>query len=217
MLDHFTRWCNRWKLVLNKDTCETLTITGRMKVGMDKPTLYILGTQVEQVETLRYLGLYLDSKLTFETHLQKIEGSLAGRLCSLYNLTANYDVRTSTLLSIYKTQIRPVWEYGCMFFALTHTKLERLQKIQNRFLRLTFPTAKSSSIAIIHRIADLETVEQRVWFNRIKLLNKFALSPTDHPLFQLRVQLYNQLVRPKKKCFYLFKAWSYREEDTGRG
>ena len=88
-----------------------------------------------------------------------------------------------------------------MFFALNKARLERLQKIQNRFLRLTFPTAKSSSIAIIHRIVDLETVKQRVWFNRLKLLNKFALSPTDHPLFQLRAQLYNQLVRPKKNAF----------------
>ena len=46
--------------MLNEDKCETLTIKGKMRKGMDEPTLYILGKQVKQVESMRYLGLFLD-------------------------------------------------------------------------------------------------------------------------------------------------------------
>ena len=47
-LDHFTGWCNKWKLVLNKEKCESLTVTGRMKVGMDAPDLTILGASSQK-------------------------------------------------------------------------------------------------------------------------------------------------------------------------
>ena len=131
---------------------------------------------------------------------------LAARLSSLYSLTANYEINTNTLLNIYKTQVRPIWEYGCMFYANTKEKVRRLQVMQNKFLRLTFPTARSSSIDILHIVANIEMVEQRVWKNRVKLLNNFILSPSYHPLFQLRAQLYNQLVRPTKKYTYSLKG-----------
>ena len=205
-LDQFTRWCNSWKLVLNKEKCESLTITGRMKVGMDAPDLKILGHPVKKVETMRYLGLYLDKHFNFKEHLFKVEMRLAARLNSLYSLTANYDINTNTLLNIYKTQVRPIWEYGCMFYANTKEKVKRLQVMQNKFLRLTFPTAKSSSIDILHIVANIEMVENRVMKYRVKLLNNFILSPSYHPLFQLRAQLYNQLVRPTKKYTYSLKG-----------
>ena len=115
-LENFTSWCNRWKLVLNEDKCETLTIKGKMRKGMDEPTLYILGKKVKQVESMRYLGLFLDPKLNYEVHMKKVEGRLAGRLSSLYSINANYSISPTTLLKIYKTQIRPIWEYGCMFY-----------------------------------------------------------------------------------------------------
>ena len=59
-------------------------------------------------------------------------------MSSLYSINANYDIDPTTLLLIYKTQIRPIWEYGCMFYIQTQNKIDRLQIIQNRFLRFIF-------------------------------------------------------------------------------
>ena len=93
-----------------------------------------------------------------------------------------------------------------MFYVQTKKNMNRLQVIQNRFLRFIFGASKLTSLELLHRIANLERVEERIWFYRLKLMNKIALSPTYHPLYQVRAQLFNQMHRPTVRYTYSQKG-----------
>ena len=126
-----------------------------------------------------------------------------GRLSSLYKLASNYDLKANTLLTIYKTQTRPIWEYALPIFWCPKAR-ESFQQIQNYFLRLAHPTAKHTSIDLLHIIADIEPVVQYSWLLRQKNLIKFILAPQYHPLYQIRYQLqrlnnYNSRLTYSKK------------------
>ena len=82
-------------------------------------------------------------------------------------------------------------EYGAEFYLNTKTKVERLQRLQNKFVRAACPVARSAPVDVVHVVVNLELVEHRLELLQLKYLNRLALSPTYHPLFQVRAQLHN--------------------------
>ena len=92
-LNSFAHWSTMWKLVINADKCDYLRIIGQFtKRFGEPPKLSIAGTQLKQVDHLRYLGLWLDDKLNFNHHIEKTKMTCMGRLSSLYRLAINYDL-----------------------------------------------------------------------------------------------------------------------------
>lgn len=162
-LNSFAHWSTMWKLVINADKCDYLRIIGQFtKRFGEPPKLSIAGTQLKQVDHLRYLGLWLDDKLNFNHHIEKTKMTCMGRLSSLYRLAINYDLRSNTLVSIYKAQTRPIWEYALPIYWNARAQ-DELQKIQNRFIRLAYPTAKHAPVEILHVIANIPPVRFHSW------------------------------------------------------
>lgn len=61
-------WMKRWNIRVNADKCEHITFTlndGRC------PTVKFNGQDIPQKDSVRYLGLHLDEKLTFKTHYKE--------------------------------------------------------------------------------------------------------------------------------------------------
>ena len=85
---------------------------------------------------IRYLGVVLDHKLNWTSHCEVLRDK------ALRTLTAMNPVMRSSLsmrskLLLYKSYIRPVMTYAAPAWAsIPKTKLERLQIVQNRALRL---------------------------------------------------------------------------------
>ena len=147
-LDHLEQWCRRWKLVLNPTKTEQLKFVGRKQKSLSSVgdwSLTVGGQPVRRVKVMKYLGVVLDEKLQFEEHARKVENALKAQLCALYKLTTNFgSVNPVTLVQLYKLQSRPVWEYGAEFYLNTKSKVERLQRLQNKFIRLATRVSLSS-------------------------------------------------------------------------
>ena len=121
-----------------------------------------------------------------------MENALKAQLCTLYKLTSNYgSINPVTLVQLYKLQVRPVWEYGAEFYLNTKRKVASLQRLQNKFVRTACPVARSAPVDVLHVVVNLELVEHRLELLQLKYLNRLALTPTYHPLFQVRAQLFN--------------------------
>ena len=103
-------------------------------------------------------------------------------------MATNYDIQASTLVTIYKAQARPIWEYAAPIYWSNHA-LDTMQIVQNRFLRLAYPTAKHTPADVLHVIADLLPVKFHCWQLRLKLITKIIAAPRYHPLSQVRSQL----------------------------
>ena len=69
-LDQLTAWSGRWGLALNPKKCKSFTIT--LRRAPVQTTYMINATKLEHVEEIRDLGIILDTKLTFASHVSGI-------------------------------------------------------------------------------------------------------------------------------------------------
>lgn len=98
-------------------------------------SLYIGPTKLDTCPYSDYLGIRLDSKLSFELHIDKVLNSCNARLCTLSKIRKYIDERTA--VTIYKSIIMSKLQYGLVFTGnVTQKYQDRLQVIQNRALRI---------------------------------------------------------------------------------
>jgi hypothetical protein len=76
-----------------------------------------LGEPIQWVETARYLGVTLDTQLTWSAHVNQVGKKAARRLGVLGPLLkrrSGLSVRNSVLL--YKQLVRPMMDYACLMW-----------------------------------------------------------------------------------------------------
>ncbi|GFT68547.1 RNA-directed DNA polymerase from mobile element jockey [Trichonephila clavipes] len=106
-------WLNDWKIKVNasKSACLMFTRRSRLPVGLTPVTIF--GQPVPWVNVARYLGLFLDAKLTFAYHIEQTRKkalAVHAMLKSLISRRSKLAIRHKVLL--YKSIIRPVMCYG---------------------------------------------------------------------------------------------------------
>ena len=67
------------------------------------------GCELEWVETVKYLGLKLDSKLTFTAHVDYVRSKTIGKVKLLGRISGVLDRAVS--VTLYKTLILPIFDY----------------------------------------------------------------------------------------------------------
>lgn len=133
-------------------------------------------------DNTRYLGIFLDKHMTFDIHFNKIIGSSFFNFCQMKAMILNkIPLKISTLLAIYYGKTRARFEFGMIIYS-NKNKLDRIQKIQNMFLRLILNLPKSTPIPILHLLANIPTIEERY---QLYMGNHFIQSysaTSNHPL-----------------------------------
>jgi Reverse transcriptase (RNA-dependent DNA polymerase) len=123
----------------------------------------IYGESISCKNDAPYLGVTFNSKgIDFLNHIQLLKD----RTIQIIHLLAKIGFNVGGWLPsssriVYKTFIRSSMEYGLQLQLLPKYQLEVLQKVQNQALRTMFSMGKKTSIAAMHRLAQLETVETR--------------------------------------------------------
>ena len=140
-LTSLATWSTLWKLQLNPSKCKSFTMTLKRKPIL--ATYNIQDSSLERVNSIRDLGVYLDSKLTFVDHLNHIVGR-ANRALGLMIRTlqmghseggARQKLKFEPILAAYFGNIRSIMEFGCVIWSgAARTHLDRLEKIQHKFL-----------------------------------------------------------------------------------
>lgn len=132
-LDRFSNYCIDNKLHLNLSKCNTITFTKKRKTISFKYAL--CNTPLKKVDTLRDLGVTLDTKLHLDLHIGKIINK-AVQMCG-FVLRACTDFKsTSTYLYLYKGLIRPQLEYAVTVWDPFYNKYtDSIERVQRKFLR----------------------------------------------------------------------------------
>ena len=94
--------------------------------------LIIINVPVKCVSFFKYLGLILDSKFDFNEHMSTLFSKINKMIALLQKI--QYFLRNNSILTIYKTFVRPHLDYGDiaydkMFNKSFHKKLESIQYI----------------------------------------------------------------------------------------
>lgn len=132
-------WCERWKITVNADKSQAKVFT--LRRVHNPPNIVINGEPVAwnlSDEAVKYLGVYLDQRLTWGFHINKRLNTAYSRLGMLYplmNRTSPLKIECSLLL--YKSIIRPIMTYACVIWstaAKTHKR--KMQVFQNKVIRI---------------------------------------------------------------------------------
>ena len=132
---------NDWKIKLNETKTEFIVFTKSTKMieKLKNDSIIFNGQSFEWKDTVKYLGLVLDRKLTFKHHIERaISKASAVSFSSLYCLLSRKShATTDSKLRIYKSFVRPILTYACPVFAnAASCHLNKLQIFQNKILRM---------------------------------------------------------------------------------
>ena len=116
-LERITSWAHQWKMAFNPDATKPAigVIFTRSNVKRDLPDRLVFnGFDVIMEDETKHIGMILDEKLNFESHLSaKISKARQG--LGLMKHLKKW-VKYNTLETIYKMYIRPHLDYGDMVY-----------------------------------------------------------------------------------------------------
>ncbi len=85
-LTKLQKWEDDWLVSFNPDKCEVLRVTNKRKTY---PATYsILGQELKQVDSAKYLGIDIDSKLTWNSHIDPLTKKANGTKAFLQRNTS---------------------------------------------------------------------------------------------------------------------------------
>jgi hypothetical protein len=159
-------------------------------------TGYINRTIVPHAETVKYLGLYFDRRLTWKDHITTKRKQLQHKTRELNWLIGKTSPLTlENKILIYKTVLKPVWTYGIeLWGCASKTNIAVIQRYQSKLLRTMVNAPRYVSNHTLHtdlRIPYVCTVfQERIAKNRTTLTShpNPLLEPLLRPMFDRRLK-----------------------------
>lgn len=150
------------------------------------PLLTINRTHIHFHSTTKYLGVHLDARLSFKTHIQHSKTRAIKRISIIKCLShPQYGADRIILTRLYNTLIRPILEYCSTIYAFLPTPaLVTYNTIQNTCLRIASGALRTSPI---NKLLP-ETGARTLHLRRIKQIIQYGLkisSDTNHPCHSL--------------------------------
>lgn len=132
-LNHTLSWCQKEKLGINPSKTTIVPFTKRRKVQLHP--LFLNQIQLVYSNEVKYLGITLDAKLNWNTHLQTIinKGLNSLWVCSK-TCGKTWGLKPSMIMWIYKTIVRPRITYASLVWwpktkeATARAKLNKIQR-----------------------------------------------------------------------------------------
>lgn len=135
IINETTRWFEKWKIKINEQKTVQVIYTTRTKY--QPQTLQLNQTNIPNVNAAKYLGMYIDNKLTWKHHIEKKRDQIKNKFRQLYWLLSNNSTLSiDNKLLIYKSIIKPIWTYGIQLWGTAkRTNIEIIQRQQSKILR----------------------------------------------------------------------------------
>lgn len=172
-LDILGRWFNRWNIRINAQKSAHITFT--LKRG-DCPNITINGNCIPKGENVKYLGFYLDRRLTWATHIKKKRAELNIKTKRMYWLLGkNSKLSLENKVLIYKTVLKPVWTYGIQLWGTaSNSNIEILQRYQSKTLRMITNAPWFVKNSNIHKDLQISTVKEEINRHSRSYLNRLS-------------------------------------------
>lgn len=161
-LEDFQR---KWRIKLNAGKTQSIFFT-RRRVARHLPrrSVKVNGQPTTWDDEVKYLGVVLDKKLTFDKHVNQIIGKVDRSTKALYSLlNRRSKLRIKNKSLVVKCIIRPMMTYasavwGCC--AKSHRK--RLQVKQNKLLKMTHNLDPWYPTDDLHKLAGIDTIDASI-------------------------------------------------------
>ena len=167
-LDKFGYWCRLNKITINTKKSKLMVFGSRSKVKKAKNIkVKLAGELLQKVPTYKYLGMVLDPTLNYNHHISYVIKTVLYKLL-LLGKVKKY-LHDNVALQIYKSMLLPYFDYADVIFHNSMSgSLEKLQRLQNKCLRLCSGQVRNVSTNGIHKLTGVPFLKDR---RRTHLLN----------------------------------------------
>lgn len=131
-LNKFSEFCKLHKFFINLDKCFCILFSRCLHPPLSN--LYLNNTQIKSVNVAKDLGLLLDSKLSFECHIDHIVKKALRTLGFIFRVTSGFN-KTSSIITLFNTVVLPIIEYASTIWNPMYNKyIFRLERVQKKFV-----------------------------------------------------------------------------------
>ena len=144
---------------------------GKIKTYSKKEQIIIDKERIENVDSIRYLGITIDNKLSFKNHIDVVNQKLIKFIGLFYRLRKF--LSKSQMIQVFKSYVQPVVQYGILIYgnsvlsdiSLIDSKLKKL-------IRIIFNKRKFNSVSDLRRKFNLFLAKELHLYEVLKLLIK---------------------------------------------
>ena len=181
-IDSVTKWAdeNGFKFSVSKTVAVRFTRSRREEVI---PTLTLKGNILPFEDTVKFLGMTLDKKLTWSLHIDKLKVEVKRSLNILRVVSGfNWGADRKSLLNLYNSLCRSKLDYGCeIYSSACKTKLKELDVVHNQGLRIcsgAFRTSPVESLYVDTNQLPLDLRREELGLRYLMRLKSSPQNPT---------------------------------------
>jgi hypothetical protein len=173
-LSTIANWFTENKLSLNIEKTHFIIFhRPRQTILHQKPIIQINSQQIQQMQNVKFLGVFLDDNMNWKTHLNKKSLQIArvnSVLCRL-----RYQLPPHTLKLIYETLILPHIQYAITSWGnVQNAIIKRMKTLQKKSIRLITNSKYNSHTSPLFKELKLLTLDDIFQLNCCKIYHKYT-------------------------------------------
>jgi hypothetical protein len=152
----FLEWAKNNKLKFNENKSKVMLMSRRRRLEKKEIEIYLNNKILTQVNSIKYLGIIFDSKLTFREHINYVEEKCTKLIFSLSkSAKITWGLKHEALKTIYTGGILPLLLYGApvwknvMNKPCYKAKLIRIQRLINIKIPRAYHTVSNEALCVI--------------------------------------------------------------------
>ena len=163
LLYNLERWSSQTGFKFAKGKTELLICDRKIPAAIRKINLTLDGHKVKSVGEKKFLGLWFDHRMLWNTHINYLKNECSKTLNLLKTLAfSKTKTDTKMLLRIYKSLLLPKLDYGCHTYGTASSKtLKKLDPIHNQALRLCLGAFNTTPILSLEVESNLHSLDYR--------------------------------------------------------
>ncbi|KAH6588787.1 hypothetical protein BASA50_010493 [Batrachochytrium salamandrivorans] len=191
------QWANQWEMQFGVAKCGIISFTGHLAPRLDSPLdIRLHGQLVSRVESYKYLGVLIDSKLDHSAWFKQKRSALEHTISALHPVLADHQLTVNYRSRIFSAVVMGKAYYGLELVGGNKSHLAPLQTTINKGIRLFTGARLSTAIGpfwlklgLDNDVFTLNVQGQLVrsqrwfWSRRTKQLyrNRYWLTPQIRP------------------------------------
>jgi len=199
-VDDILQYFADWRMSINSNKSEAIVFTRKKHNYKPPPPIRVLNHTIPWSTTVRYLGVILDTGLRWGPAIADRVSKTNATFKMLYpliNRKSALHVRFKLLL--YKMCARTVLLHAAPVWAgAPRVHLDKLQRMQNKFLRIVLNAPRDTKIKELHKMAEIDSINETM-----------ARCCQEHSIINTIILLFAKLETIKYKTYHFVYDAAY--------
>ena len=179
-LNQTSEWCKTWGFFFSVPKSAAMVF--KRGPAAQNISLKIDNEPIFLVNSHKFLGITLDTRLTFRAHVEDVRNRCLKRMNVLKCVCGrNWGADRKTLTTLYFGLIRSVLDYNCFVLSLAcQTFSKRLESIQSSCLRIISGAFRTTPVVALQADTNIPSLADRRMLLLLRSYLQAACTP-DHP------------------------------------